>query len=172
MVLLARRGSPAKVIYELLESRGFKIKSLEEMKRDPCDENHDAASEADALLSYAQKSGSPDLMRYLVKDLGMVSTAGRMESLEAHVDMVYAVGNADGVPPPRTDLKKYKCAACEFVGATEFCSGCGVPRYCSKECQRKHWKTGGHKQECKENQRRMRSEEGDKEGSSSAAGSS
>ena len=29
------------------------------------------------------------------------------------------------------------------------CGACRAVVYCSKDCQRKHWKTGGHKQECK-----------------------
>ncbi|KAE9409484.1 hypothetical protein BT96DRAFT_1012481 [Gymnopus androsaceus JB14] len=31
----------------------------------------------------------------------------------------------------------------------KLCSGCLVTSYCSAECQRKHWKTGGHKAYCK-----------------------
>ena len=29
------------------------------------------------------------------------------------------------------------------------CMGCHTVQYCNKECQRAHWRTGGHKQECK-----------------------
>jgi TPR repeat protein len=28
------------------------------------------------------------------------------------------------------------------------CTGCRTVQYCNKECQRAHWRTGGHKQEC------------------------
>jgi TPR repeat protein len=29
------------------------------------------------------------------------------------------------------------------------CTGCRTVQYCNKDCQRAHWRTGGHKQECK-----------------------
>ena len=29
------------------------------------------------------------------------------------------------------------------------CMGCRTVQYCNKDCQRAHWRTGGHKQECK-----------------------
>ena len=44
------------------------------------------------------------------------------------------------------------CAACkrgQKWGETPFkvCSACRVPHYCTKECQRAHWRTA-HKHEC------------------------
>lgn len=172
LVGLAGRGSSAKVIFELLESRGFKFKNLEEMKCSPSEETLGARSKSDVLLAYAQKSGAPDLMRYLVKDLGMVSTASRLEGLKDGVDNGYRHVHGGDVPRTRTDLTKYSCPSCEFVGATEFCSRCRVPRYCSKECQCRHWITGGHKKEYKAIiQRRILMEEEDMAGPSGSAGS-
>ena len=40
-----------------------------------------------------------------------------------------------------------KCGACE-APATLVCGGCGDISYCSKECQKSHWKSG-HKSSCK-----------------------
>ena len=40
-----------------------------------------------------------------------------------------------------------KCAACGEAGASLKCGGCGLVYYCSRECQKKHWKV--HKKECK-----------------------
>lgn len=57
LVALAIRGSPAKTFYEALESRGFEVKSLVEMKCKPSDEYPHATSMGDFLLSVAQKSG-------------------------------------------------------------------------------------------------------------------
>lgn len=33
------------------------------------------------------------------------------------------------------------------------CSNCRAEHYCSKECQTKHWKQGGHKNYCEEKKR-------------------
>jgi len=38
------------------------------------------------------------------------------------------------------------CAGCEAKAATLLCTRCHCTRYCSKECQRKHWKS--HKKQC------------------------
>ncbi|KAM7186078.1 N-lysine methyltransferase SMYD2 [Naviculisporaceae sp. PSN 640] len=52
--------------------------------------------------------------------------------------------------------EKGRCDACGKVGGGEDgsvgllkCTGCGVARYCSKECQVKGWNEGGHKSDCK-----------------------
>lgn len=121
LVTLASRGSPAKACYEILESRGFDFKHLEEVICKPSDEHPYETSIADALLLFAEKSGASDLLRYLVKGLGLVSSARRMEGLKTSVDRVYEGAYGDRrVPPPRADMRKYKCAACEVVGATSF----------------------------------------------------
>ena len=39
-----------------------------------------------------------------------------------------------------------KCAHCGGNKPSNHCSGCMCTRYCSRECQRKHW--GNHKGEC------------------------
>lgn len=41
------------------------------------------------------------------------------------------------------------CRAFEPVGVNfKCCARCRVPFYCSVECQRRHWKQGGHKEQC------------------------
>ena len=44
------------------------------------------------------------------------------------------------------------CAAtkCKYGSALLKCNGCGMALYCSKECQRSHWKA--HKVDCKRQQ--------------------
>ncbi|KZV72518.1 hypothetical protein PENSPDRAFT_750822 [Peniophora sp. CONT] len=37
----------------------------------------------------------------------------------------------------------------DITGKLLQCAGCGEARYCSKECQRLDWKTGGHKKMCR-----------------------
>ncbi len=34
------------------------------------------------------------------------------------------------------------------MGRLSKCSGCGITKYCGRDCQVAHWK-GGHKAECK-----------------------
>ena len=42
------------------------------------------------------------------------------------------------------------CGVCGKEGKVyKQCSRCTCVYYCSVDCQRKHWKEGGHKDECK-----------------------
>eukprot|EP00984_Skeletonema_dohrnii_P002815 scaffold963_cov103-Skeletonema_dohrnii-CCMP3373.AAC.5 len=41
----------------------------------------------------------------------------------------------------------YRCAACTKPNATSRCGKCKVVKYCSRDCQAKHWKSG-HKKCC------------------------
>ena len=50
----------------------------------------------------------------------------------------------------RTQCSSYECKKVESqVGAFKHCGGCRLKYYCSKKCQKKHWKNG-HKEECQE----------------------
>jgi hypothetical protein len=40
------------------------------------------------------------------------------------------------------------CSQCGKCSAPHQCSQCKVAKYCSRECQRTHWKKGGHKKAC------------------------
>jgi hypothetical protein len=57
----------------------------------------------------------------------------------------------DGIKLPFLTHKqtKYFCFGChkKFQSKCKSCSGCDLPRYCSKECQLKDWPI--HKHECK-----------------------
>jgi hypothetical protein len=47
---------------------------------------------------------------------------------------------------------KFTCGECKKKDhGYKKCSACDVTRYCSKECQRKHWKN--HKEQCKKYQK-------------------
>ncbi|KZO91875.1 hypothetical protein CALVIDRAFT_567893 [Calocera viscosa TUFC12733] len=56
------------------------------------------------------------------------------------------------------ELRKYY-DGCRYCGKTkeeaklQLCAGCGLHRYCSKDCQRKAWPK--HKEMCQQNQRNM-----------------
>lgn len=101
-------------------------------------------------------------MQYFVKDLGLFSKTDHMaaaramiQSLNRSIAWQYLLLDENllsqcVISPGEVVMEKYMCAVCEIVGATWFCSNCKVPRYCSGECQRIHWKFGGHKRECVE----------------------
>jgi hypothetical protein len=52
----------------------------------------------------------------------------------------------------KVELDNIKCSSCDFVQPVKekcrTCGQCQLTRYCSKECQKKHWKDGGHKLSC------------------------
>ena len=53
-----------------------------------------------------------------------------------------------GVEPH--ELKKQPCAKCKLKVGSRLCSACHQIGYCSRECQKAHWKA--HKAECKRHQ--------------------
>lgn len=140
-----------KALYKVLETRGFNFKLLEETSLQS--KTLGRITFADIMLKSAQESGDSDLISYIVKDLGVASSTEGLDVSEWYINglLTAAPDGGYGTPRPRpeTALTKYECAACDAVCATKVCTGCRVIRYCSKECSRSHWKTGGHKKECK-----------------------
>jgi len=51
---------------------------------------------------------------------------------------------------PRVEGNRFlkKCAQCEVINASSFCTKCRVTPYCSRECQLAHWKAT-HRKACK-----------------------
>jgi hypothetical protein len=53
----------------------------------------------------------------------------------------------------RQQQPSHACACCHKAAVAgkklQKCAGCKAVRYCSSECQAQHWKTGGHRQQCK-----------------------
>lgn len=148
-------GKDAIKTCKILAARGFDFKSLKKTEFSSDDggkfENFSpGTTAADYLICNARMSGSAALVQYLVKVLGVECSGGRMDVMGAALAEVCAPGHR----PKEVDLARFKCQSCDKVGATFFCSSCKVPRYCSKPCQRSHWKEGGHKNDCKEMTRR------------------
>lgn len=58
----------------------------------------------------------------------------------------------EAAPPRKPDTRSDPCFVCGTRPTTgskhKLCGGCKLIVYCSKECQAKHWKEGGHKQDC------------------------
>ncbi|VDC07277.1 unnamed protein product [Peniophora sp. CBMAI 1063] len=53
------------------------------------------------------------------------------------------------VLPSRCSWKQCKHRSRKPLGRLLMCKGCGEAAYCGRPCQVSHWKTGGHKQECR-----------------------
>ena len=54
-------------------------------------------------------------------------------------------------PDVNLDVPLPACAACGKADPgvkLKKCGQCGKVSYCSVDCQRQHWKVGGHKQAC------------------------
>lgn len=139
---------------KVLETRGLDFRSLKGIPADDMDTGvsfgRDSLSLADILLSNARRIGDADLVSYIVKGLGVVSTVGHLEVAK---DVVGLMGPIPGYPVGTEEvqdavLAKHNCAACEAVSATKTCGRCKVARYCSAACQKRHWNSGGHKTEC------------------------
>ncbi len=46
------------------------------------------------------------------------------------------------------EVVKVACHGCHARQATQACMQCGIGLYCGLECQRRHWKDGGHRRIC------------------------
>ena len=70
-------------------------------------------------------------------------------------------------PPTAAAPSSICCSSCNTPQprghSFQKCKGCRTVQYCNKECQRAHWSSGGHKQECK----RLRKKKEAKKGGSS-----
>lgn len=143
----ALSGVRAKPLFQVLKARGLYFNIFFEGWLDvPVEKPSDRMYISDFVLSIAQKSGDAVFLRYLMKDLGVTSSSARLDNVKNRVRL-------PPVPLPEVSLVKYKCATCESICATKVCTGCRGARYCSKECSRRNWKTGGHKNKCQELQR-------------------
>lgn len=155
-------GDP-KAFLQVLEVRGYNFKLLKET---PASDDPDGENCADVLLSAVRHSRDADLLRYAVKVLGVASTMERLHKIKNWIDGILPVSLGEA----ELALTKYTCVSCDAVGPTKVCTGCRAVRYCSKECSRVHWKTGGHKKECKYSELKLKRSA--TQTSSSAAGPS
>lgn len=144
-------GDRSIALYKVLQNRDFDFSRLVEAKVDP--KAPGGMCFSDVLLATAQKSGDAAFIRYIVRDLGLASTAPRLDNSKGFVNRKLPITELLAITQPEVALVKYECMACDALGATKVCTGCRVARYCSKDCSRMHWKTGGHKEDCKEMQR-------------------
>lgn len=94
LCVCALHGGPVKALFKVLENEGFNFKSLKDVEFN--EEHPDGMMMLnDVLLTSAQKSGDTDLLRYIVKDLGVVSTTGKLDASKAILDFA-----ASALVPP------------------------------------------------------------------------
>jgi Tfp pilus assembly protein PilF len=82
---------------------------------------------------------------------GPSAASGAVSDANASVGAGVSVGEHTD-PPPSTKGKSARkpCGSCgKLVEGTLKCGRCKSTYYCSRKCQKVHWKAGGHKQECR-----------------------
>lgn len=116
---------------------------------------------ADVILLQAREGGDTELVRFLVKEVGL---QGNTECAKV---MLSDASNLAGMSSPehgqirreklQEELTKpdgktyvgsiYMCSTCNTTCITKLCSSCRESRYCSVACQRRDWQNG-HKEIC------------------------
>lgn len=94
-----------------------------------------------------------------LQDLAVLQLLMQAAGLPAGSTAKWASGDVDAARGPVNVGEWMKgCTRCGVVpdhggvggtGTMKRCSACGIPQYCSAECQKKDWKSGGHKIHCK-----------------------
>lgn len=75
------------------------------------------------------------LQKYMQENVSEFSSAAERDRME---------GREEGFGELE---ENFACGMCATVGASQLCSVCRIARYCSRDCQRRNWKS--HKSECK-----------------------
>lgn len=143
LVTSAEGGSHAVEIFKLLAARGFDLKSNQDVKvpMGTC-----YVRLKDALLNSAMKTDNRPLLQCLTKEFGLRSNLKSVLNGDGSSELVILDTAARSVAEKA--MSKVLCLVCEEVCETMFCSGCLVCRYCSKACQKWHWRNGGHNVLC------------------------
>lgn len=138
-------GKAAIETFHVLEARGF---DFHEAGEKLCLMYSKPLRFADLLYSNACMSEDPLVLRYISKELGLVSDSRRVMATCVELGYLSRIQSLAGFPS-ESAMAKLCCVSCEAIGATKVCSGCEISRYCCVKCQRQHWRFGGHKRLCK-----------------------
>ena len=106
----------------------------------------------------SQKPNAIRLVKALARILGgpWAEEARKVWGIKTGTSTGTSSGPSDGPrqadAPRKPDPSTDPCAVCGVRprpgSKHKLCGGCKAVLYCSKECQVKHWKEGGHKSEC------------------------
>jgi hypothetical protein len=80
----------------------------------------------------------------------VTAAANKLIGTRIHAGAGAGAGAGAADPSPSTKKKSARkpCGSCKLVGGTLKCSRCKSTYYCNRDCQKAHWKHGGHKHEC------------------------
>lgn len=152
LVHMARAADHAIPVFMLLVALGFDLLALYQP-------DSSGLNSVDFLLGVAGMSTNKNLLRYLLKDLGL---SGMYSNVKRSADILYGewkeqTGDAASSPFSQPEmlltssqlnrLEKVKIMSsftyllCEKVSRVNDCGRCRKAWYCSVGCQRSHWKT-------------------------------
>lgn len=159
-------------LLDLLVEQGFKFRELEARHATMPRAELDDFSLSELVIRFATLSGSRNLPKYLMRKFGVTIRLDRRDELQIHDDELFEHLSAALMEDRRNGicndtvlnekaiaeinetrfkcysyLKKNSCASCSIISASKMCTGCQKTRYCSRECQRAHWKSE-HRDQC------------------------
>lgn len=174
---LVKHGAIAIPVFETLRKRGWDFKHMEERYAElPCTEDDDEGTLKELLLRSAAPDSCTPLLRYLAKTLGCTMEAGKSRKFSHFEHKIlhrrrpsnttsteswthttsnttsteswtHTTSNSSLEKGSQATPSSLACASCSLIDARNKCGRCGKARYCSKECQHRHWRAG-HKAEC------------------------
>lgn len=155
-------------VLNVLRSYGFDFDVLEARHLATRD-NECTFRLCELVVDCALGADNMPLVRYLLKECGVKVLPGMVEqmrrtsrrSCDDRINYLITKGAAVDGPEHKfveevfaSKMRKYdqlfirKCAFCGTIASSKSCAGCSRARYCSRECQKRHWR-GGHKAECR-----------------------
>jgi hypothetical protein len=160
LVNLVQYGAPAKDIIRQLLEHGFDVKKMDsEFARNSSTADFTLS---EVVLQHACISGDSELILYLLQDVGLLMRAGILERIRLNTGATEttvegASWRSDGELLTLEErsifmkglkfLESRSCAACGTIGEAFVCSQCQKVRYCSIQCQSRHWQSC-HEREC------------------------
>lgn len=119
------------------------LSELNDLEADLCKEFHDGHTMKD-VCKFWGVNATKNLMNWVTGVILLLKTKV-IENDDMNGWLIIATPNEPSQTIPRGKLFQ-QCAGCDKVAYFKKCSGCKKVHYCSRECQKAHWKT--HKPHC------------------------